>query len=85
MSYPLKYFAKRGRIYIMQYMRHVVRSMGKKKKRSGRLRVDIIIIVSVMILLITFFSYMLNTSLEDVLAEQRGEGVVITHTSSADK
>lgn len=60
-------------------------SMGKKKKRSGRLRVDIIIIVSVMILLITFFSYMLNTSLEDVLADQRGEGVIITHTSSADK
>ncbi len=59
--------------------------MAKKKKRSGRLRVDIIVVVSIIVLLVTFFSYMLNTSLEDVLADQRGEGVIITHTSSADK
>lgn len=55
-----------------------------KKKRKGRLRTDIIVIVSLMVMLITFFSYMLNTSLEDVLADQRGEGVIITHTSSAE-
>lgn len=58
--------------------------MAKKTKRSGRLRLDIIVIVSIVILLVTFFSYMLNTSLEDVLADQRGEGTIITHTSSAD-
>ena len=56
--------------------------MAKKTKRSGRLRIDIIVVVSIVILLVTFFSYMLNTSLEDVLAEQRGEGVIITHTDS---
>ncbi|MCD8095677.1 MAG: hypothetical protein LUE12_06060 [Ruminococcus sp.] len=56
--------------------------MGKKKKRKGALRVDIIGIVSLLILLITFFSYMLNTTLEDVLDKQRGEGVIITHTES---
>ncbi|MCR5141268.1 MAG: hypothetical protein K6C68_01875 [Ruminococcus sp.] len=56
--------------------------MAKKAKRSGRLRIDIIVVVSIVILLVTFFSYMLNTSLEDVLAEQRGEGVIITHTDS---
>lgn len=53
-----------------------------KKKRKGGLRVDIIGIVSLLILLITFFAYMLNTSLEDVLAEEKGEGVIITHTES---
>lgn len=50
-----------------------------KKRRKNALRVDIIALVSIMILLITFFSYMLNTSLEDVLDAQRGEGVIITH------
>lgn len=56
-------------------------SMAKKKRRGG-LRVDIIAIFSVMVLLITFFAYMLNTSLEDVLAQERGEDVIITHTES---
>ena len=46
--------------------------MAKKTKRSGRLRLDIIVIVSIVILLVTFFSYMLNTSLEDVLAGESG-------------
>jgi hypothetical protein len=54
----------------------------KKKKRRGGLRVDIIAVVSLMILLITFFAYILNTSLEDVLADERGENVIITHTES---
>ncbi|CDA72299.1 putative uncharacterized protein [Ruminococcus sp. CAG:579] len=53
-----------------------------QKKRKGGFRIDIILIFSVMVLLITFFAYMLNTSLEDVLTKQRGEGVVITHTES---
>ncbi|MCD7741253.1 MAG: hypothetical protein LUI06_03510 [Ruminococcus sp.] len=52
------------------------------KKRKGGLRWDIVAIVSVMILLISFFAYMLNTSLEDVLDEERGSGVIITHTDS---
>jgi hypothetical protein len=53
-----------------------------KKKRKGGLRVDIIVIVSLLILIVTFFAYMLNTSLEDVLDSQRGENVIITHTES---
>ena len=44
-----------------------------QKKRKGGFRIDIILIFSVMVLLITFFAYMLNTSLEDVLTKQRGE------------
>lgn len=53
-----------------------------KKKRKGGLRVDIIAIFSLTVLLITFFAYMLNTSLEDVLEKERGENVIITHTES---
>lgn len=55
------------------------------KKRKDRLRIDIILIVSVMILLATFFAYMLDTTLEEVLEDERGSGVIITHTESADK
>ncbi len=53
-----------------------------KKKRKGGLRIDIIAIVSVMILLITFFAYMLSTPLEEVLEQERGKDVIITHTES---
>lgn len=52
------------------------------KKHKGGLRVDIIAVFSVMVLLITFFAYMLNTSLEDVLEEERGKNAITTHTDS---
>ena len=55
------------------------------KKRKDRLRIDIVLIVSVLILLVTFFAYMLDTPLEEVLEEERGSGVIITHTESADE
>lgn len=55
----------------------------KKKKRRRGLRVDIIALVSVLILLVTFFAYMLNTTLEDVLERERGSGVIITHTDNS--
>ncbi len=51
-----------------------------KKKSGGKLK--LVAVFSVMVLLITFFSYMLSTTLEEVLADERGEGVIITHTES---
>ena len=54
----------------------------KKKKNNGRLRVEIIAVFALLTLLATFFAYMLDTSLEDVLADERGENVIITHTDS---
>lgn len=55
----------------------------KKKKRRRGLRIDIIALVSILILLITFFAYMLNTTLEDVLEKERGSSVIITHTDES--
>lgn len=52
----------------------------RKKKRRRGLRIDIIIIFSLIIMFITFFAYMLSTSLEDVLEKERGENVIITHS-----
>ena len=54
----------------------------KKKKRRNRLRVEIILLVWAAVLALTFLAYMASTSLEDVLENERGEGVIITHSSS---
>lgn len=54
----------------------------KKKKRRNRLRVEIILLVWAVVLLLTFVAYMASTSLEDVLERERGEGVIITHSTS---
>lgn len=54
---------------------------GRKKKKNG-VKLKIVLVFSLMVMLITFFSYMLSTTLEEVLADQRGEGVIITHTES---
>ena len=53
----------------------------KKKKRRGRLRIEVILLVWAGVLLLTFLAYMASTSLEDVLEEERGEGVIITHST----
>lgn len=54
---------------------------GRKKKKNG-VKLKIVLVFSLMVMLITFFSYMLSTTLGEVLADQRGEGVIITHTES---
>lgn len=47
-------------------------------KKKFRYRIDILIIISIFILLITFCAYMINTRLEDTLKAERGQDVV-TH------
>lgn len=51
--------------------------MAFRRKRKGRYRLDIMIIMSVFILIVSFFAYMGNTSLEDVLKDKYPEGVVL--------
>lgn len=56
--------------------------MGKEKKKKQRFRLDIALVIGLLIMLISFGSYMVNTSLEDVLEKEYGAPVV-THTDSA--
>ena len=51
--------------------------MAYKRKRKGRYRLDLMIIMSVFILIVSFLAYMGNTSLEDVLKDKYPEGVVL--------
>lgn len=51
--------------------------MAKRKKRKGRFRLDLMMILSIFILIISFFAYMSNTTLEDVLKTKYPDGVVI--------
>lgn len=48
------------------------------EKKRLRYRLDVLIIISVFILLITFCAYMINTDLEDTLKAERGQEIV-TH------
>ncbi len=50
----------------------------KKEKRKGRFRLDIALIISFFILLISFSAYMINTTLEDVLKEE-SDTPIVTH------
>ena len=54
----------------------------KKKSRRPRFRLGLALFISAVAVVITFFAYMLNTTLEEVLVKERGEGVIITHTES---
>ncbi len=49
-----------------------------KTKRKPKYRLGLLILASVLILGVTFAAYMINTSLEDTLIEERGEAIV-TH------
>ena len=51
--------------------------MAFRRKRKGRYRLDIMMIMSVFILIVSFFAYMGNTSLEDVLKDKYPDGVVL--------
>ncbi|MBP3794206.1 MAG: hypothetical protein ILA24_09255 [Ruminococcus sp.] len=51
--------------------------MAFRRKRKGRYRLDIMMIMSIFILIVSFFAYMGNTSLEDVLKDKYPEGVVL--------
>lgn len=54
----------------------------EKKTRRPRFRIGLAIVISLFAVLITFLAYMLNTTLDEVLVRERGEGVIITHTES---
>lgn len=58
--------------------------MAKRKKRKGRYRIDLMIIMSILILILSFCAYMGNTSLEDVLDSKYPNGIVL-HKDSKDK
>lgn len=52
--------------------------MDDNKKKKNGYRLDIVLIVSFFVLLISFCAYMMNTTLEDVLENETGSSVV-TH------
>ncbi len=51
--------------------------MAKKKKRKGRYRFGIVLIMSLFILVISFCAYMTNTTLEEVLENKYPSGIVV--------
>ena len=57
--------------------------LGKKvQKKKKRFRLDIAIIIGILIMLISFGTYMVNTTLEDVLEAEYGAPIV-THDYSS--
>lgn len=56
--------------------------MAKDKKKKKGFRLDIALMIGLLIMLISFGSYMVNTTLEDVLEKEYGAPVV-THIDSA--
>ena len=54
----------------------------KPSVKKHRMRLWIVLLIACGIMLITFCVYMSETTLEDVLAKERGDGVIITHTES---
>ena len=57
-----------------------VRKMQKKKRMKYRL--GLLVIISFLIMLMSFLAYMANTSLEEVLYDERGVQVV-THSDDS--
>ena len=54
-----------------------------KTKRKPRYRIGLLIIASLIVLAVTFAAYMINTSLEDTLIDERGTAIV-THDYAYD-
>lgn len=52
--------------------------MSRKNKKKSRFRLDIVLIISFFIFLISISMYMINTDLDDVLEEEYGAPIV-TH------
>lgn len=52
--------------------------MSRKNKKKSRFRLDIVLIISFFIFLISISMYMINTDLDDVLEEEYGTPIV-TH------
>lgn len=54
-----------------------------KPRRKPRYRLGLLIIASIIVLAVTFAAYMINTSLEDTLIDERGAAIV-THDYTYD-
>lgn len=54
-----------------------------EKPRKFRYRIDILLIISVFIIVVTFCAYMMNTELEETLEKERGAEIV-THDYTYD-
>ena len=54
----------------------------KPSVKKHRMRLWMVLLIACGIMLVTFCVYMSETTLEDVLTKERGEGVIITHTES---
>lgn len=52
--------------------------MSRRNKKKSRFRLDIVLIISFFIFLISISMYMINTDLDDVLEEEYGAPIV-TH------
>ena len=48
-----------------------------KESKKPKFRYGILIIVSLLVLAVTFAAYMLNTDLETPLEEERGESLIV--------
>lgn len=57
--------------------------MNDNKKKKNGYRLDIVLIVSFFVMLISFCAYMINTTLEGVLENETGSSVV-THDYTYD-
>ena len=55
----------------------------KKNKRKLEYRIDLVALAALFVLIVTFCAYMMNTSITDVISEERGESV-ITHDYTYD-
>ena len=53
-----------------------------KKRRKPKYRLGLLIIASLIVLGVTFAAYMVNTSLEETLVDERGTAIV-THEYSS--
>ena len=56
--------------------------MSKTKQKRMRFRLGLLILLSIIAMLIAFCAYMMSTSLEEVLYDERGVQVV-THDDSS--
>ena len=58
--------------------------MNDNKKKKNGYRLDIVLIVSFFVMLISFCAYMMNTTLEEVLENETGSSVVTHDYESAE-
>lgn len=58
--------------------------MKKSSNKKIKYRIDLVGLAALFVLIVTFCAYMMNTSITDVVSEERGESV-ITHDYTYDE